>query len=253
MLLKKEDQYTFDVTAEQVEGIGSQPTDGLPVLTSEHTRFIGLMETRVQAALEWAKNLIVTDQASLNMATGNLGIMKKVKAQLDRRRKDLLAPILERKASIHNPFKSLIDQIDAATKVVDGAVTRYMIEEEKRQRAAAEEALRREREEAVARQKECEEQALLNESEQALDDAIAAEEQIKEIDNTKITTEIRGRGAFGSASITRRVSNDLITEAIKQGVRKIPGVKIYKVWTFMVTDPKQVPDDYKSVSTTSRR
>ena len=237
---------------DKLEGLSSEVSDGLPVFTDEDAAFIARMSGRFEGALKWAKNLIITDQASLNIATGNLSVMKKTRTQLDRRRKDRLAPIEARKKSIHNPFKLVIDKLTSAIDFVDGSTTRYMDEEEKRQLAAAEETLRREREALVAKQKELEEQAALNESDHALDDALAVEEHIQEIDNTQITTQVRGRGSLTTASITRRVSPDLIVEAIQKGIREIPGVRIYQVWTYVIEEVEKVPNEYRKATTTNR-
>lgn len=48
------------------------------------------------------------------------------------------------------------------------------------------------------------------------------------------------------ATTIRKVPDvDKIEEAVKRGVRSIPGVHIYQAWQFKVLEPKNVPDAYR--------
>lgn len=53
---------------------------------------------------------------------------------------------------------------------------------------------------------------------------------------------------IGMRSTTRTksiVDNDAIKQAVDSGVREIPGVQIYQVWTWDILDAKEVPDEYR--------
>jgi len=53
---------------------------------------------------------------------------------------------------------------------------------------------------------------------------------------------------IGMRSTTRTksiVDNNAIKQAVDSGVREIPGVQIYQVWTWDILDAKKVPDEYR--------
>ena len=59
----------------------------------------------------------------------------------------------------------------------------------------------------------------------------------------------RVRSDIGTVSFVAQVDREKVQAAVDAGVREIPGVVIYPVWTFKVLDLKAVPEEYRKVGT----
>jgi len=64
----------------------------------------------------------------------------------------------------------------------------------------------------------------------------------------KVDAPIRPVAQIGMMNATRTRSipdRDIIEKAVENGIREIPGVHIFQVWTFKVEDSKKVPELYR--------
>lgn len=71
----------------------------------------------------------------------------------------------------------------------------------------------------------------------------AIEERVPQVE-----TPVRPIEQIGMRSTTRmrmNVDRDAIAKVVKNGVREIPGVHIYQVWTFDIVEASQVPETYR--------
>jgi len=121
-------------------------------------------------------------------------------------------------------------RIDAEVRAAEAAKARE--EGRAREAAALEEQAR-----LGAQRAEAEAAELSAQAEATLDQAVAP------IAERKMAPT---RGALGGVSSLKLVvDSEKIQAAIDFGIREIPGVSIYQVWTFEVVEPKAVPDSYR--------
>ena len=131
-------------------------------------------------------------------------------------------------------LKKLSDASDKARSILDERARRLKEEEQKAIREAAEENQRR----IEAAQKE-----------QARRDAISVAKGGKggkPVEVETVTPTVAHISMNQVTTMKHRVDEEKIQEAIDNGVRKIPGVYIYCVWKYDITDRSLIPTEYKS-------
>lgn len=97
------------------------------------------------------------------------------------------------------------------------------------------------------------------EKQRAIDEAARKEEErrknislaqggngnFKPVERETIVQPVEQIGMRDTARTKRIIDHDAIKEAVERGVREIPGVHIFQIWTYKVVDSKSVPQEYR--------
>lgn len=197
---------------------------------------------RLTQLLAQVPRVEVTDQASNEKATDLIKLIKTSRKKLDDVRKELTGPVDRALKAVNKYFReTAFQEADAAEKDIKGKIAawytieRQRREEEARRRAEAEEAKRLELAEAA------EAQGLDAAADAILEGGIENAEA--EMKAAKMGTT---RGQHGGTSSARTVwkwrltdkdqvpreyltvDNVLVNEAVRNGVRELPGIEIYE-------------------------
>lgn len=144
-------------------------------------------------------------------------------------------PIDAGKKRLMDEVANLLSPLTDATTKLDGMVMQRAREikmaEEKAKREA--EAAQRAAEEAARKEQERREKISLSRGGTGEVAPVVPEVPIQPVEQIGMRSTTRTRSI---------PNNDVIQQAIDEGVRKIPGVHIYCVWKFTVEDSKLVPD-----------
>lgn len=157
-------------------------------------------------------------------------------------RRSFTRPIDEGKAKLMEEVKRLLSPVVSAKEKLDGLLM------EKKRKAIAETAkIKREHEEAQRAADEAartEKERRENISRTLRDDGSF---KVAEVKAEVIAQPLDLSGLHSTVKTSSIVDKDKIEKAVESGTRKIPGVKIYQVWTFEVTDHKKVPEEYRKL------
>jgi hypothetical protein len=113
------------------------PFDPAP-LAELFDRFHG----QIDAMKAQAAAVVVTDQASHDTALTMAGEAGQIKLRIEKERKRLVAPYLDMQRSINAFANPLIEALDAIRKRLESAKSQWAIEQDRKRRAAEEEARR---------------------------------------------------------------------------------------------------------------
>jgi septum formation inhibitor MinC len=156
------------------------------------------------AAILAANKLVIQNKPQADEAATLLREIKKTSNNLEAKRKEYTAPLVEAKRRIDNDFKQLKEPFDNAEIVIKAKISVYAQEQE---RKAEEE--RKKAEEAARKQ---------------------AEKEAKENN----ATDEEAEAAANTAAL-------MAAEAAETKREKISGASTSKVWTFRITDANKVP------------
>jgi hypothetical protein len=105
------------------------------------------LTTRAQQALDFARDIVIDSDPMLQVAAGELQTIKSKAKTLEEQRVAITKPLLEAKRRVDDLFRKPLEYLAEAEGVLKSAINGYQrrIEDEKRrERAAAEEAARKE-------------------------------------------------------------------------------------------------------------
>ncbi len=150
-------------------------------------------------------------------------------------------PIDQAKKDIMAEIESFLYPTTTAVKKLDGMVLAKDAENK-----AAEAKAKREHEEAQAAA------ALAalkrEETNKRISLAKGGTGEVAKVEPEVIAQSIATFGIRGTVRTKRVKDLDKIQAAVDNGVRSIPGVRIYQVWTFEIIDAAKVPDEYRKTS-----
>jgi hypothetical protein len=194
-----------------------------------------------------AEAMVIESDETVIGATNLLGFIKQSKKQFEDKRTGYVKPLNDQVKQVNDAFKTITAPLDSAETILKQKVLIYNREQEKkRQEEIA--RIERERKEAEERQR-----ALEAEHEARRLDALATDGEIipdlppAEIAPVELPPELptMTRTALGSATVKKVwmfevafpaevprqyliIDERLIREAVRAGVREIPGVRIYQ-------------------------
>lgn len=195
--------------------------------------------------VESAKNFVVADDDGLERATDMVKVLKKGQSTLEKRRKELKAPYLEKGRIIDNTFNKAINMADAGIKALDSQNTNYHIQRRERLRREEEAQRKAEAEALKAQEEEIAEKAVL-EGRGALPEVEASRERRQELKGPAPPVKTMVRGNIGSSSIRDDydfevidvsklpnwailANHSAIRAKVKAGVRNIAGCRIFPI------------------------
>lgn len=186
-----------------------------------------------------AMDVKIQDQEGLSYAAETVSLAQKIGKRLEERRVELTKPILEEKQAIDRRFKELTDRLDRMKRGMIEKIDVFKAAE----RARIQEETRKQQEAAELARLAAEFEAPAAAQELGIDipaDMLAPEPQAPpEAPVARIETASGGIGerklwlwtVYDDAQIPRAflmVNGSAITKAVREGVRDIPGVKIYQ-------------------------
>jgi len=196
-----------------------------------------------------AQKIIVHDNNSLTIANDFVQSIKEMRKEVA----DTFDPIIEKARKARDEAlaqkKRYDEPLKEAEKIIKLSIASYLEEQDKIRREAEEKAAREEEE----RQKK-EEEAI--ERAKKYDDIGMKEEAeaiIKEIPLPELIEEVPRPAADGLA-IKKIVDFAKITQLVEssKGRIKIPGIEIYPVWKWKITNRQLIPKSYYKSSIASR-
>ncbi len=224
-------------------------TDVMPsteaLISIEDQSLIDSIKEQFAEIVESAKNFVVADDNGLERATDMVKVLKKGQSQLEKRRKELKEPHLERGREIDRVFNKAKGMADTGINALDPQVSKYHIQ--RREQLRREEEARRKVEiAALEAQKEDAVEAAALEGHSAGPGLDAIREQQQELKGPAAPVKTMVRGDFGSSSIRDDYSFEVtdvsrlpawailanesaIRAKIKAGVRNIAGCRIFPV------------------------
>jgi len=132
-------------------------------------------------------------------------------------------------------LKKLSEASEKARSILDERARRIAREKQ----AAIEEAARKNAEAIAAAQKE-------QQRREAISKAKGGTGKVKPVIAETVTPTVAHLGLNQVTPMKHKVDEEKIQKAIDEGVRQIPGVNIYCVWKFDITDRSLIPVKYKS-------
>jgi len=150
-------------------------------------------------------------------------------------------PIDEGKKSLMREVENLLSPLATSNRKLDS-----MVMERQAEIRRAETEARREAEEAQ-RQADAEARAE-EERRRKISLTKGGTGEVKPVVAEKIEQPISMAGLRSTTKVKSIVDKDKIDEAVEGGVREIPGVRIYQIWMFEVTDHTKVPEEYRKLS-----
>lgn len=186
---------------------------GVELVTREDERIIAWRQD-IASLLRCSQAAEVTDLDSERGASSDLVVIATLAKDIEIARKDCKAPILEAGRIVDQWFARLTEDLVTAKNTYQRKITSYHAEVERVRKEA--EAINRE----------------------VGQDVVDVPDQQKRV-----------RSDIGTVSFVAQVDREKVQAAVDAGVREIPGVVIYPVWTFKVLDLKAVPEEYRKVGT----
>jgi hypothetical protein len=117
------------------------------IVTTVEAPDAAALTTRAQQALDFARDIVIDSDPMLQVAAGELQTIKSKAKTLEEQRVAITKPLLEAKRRVDDLFRKPLEYLAEAEGVLKSAINGYQrrIEDEKRrERAAAEEAARKE-------------------------------------------------------------------------------------------------------------
>ena len=207
---------------------------------------------------------IVTSDQEKDAVDG-LAFVQGVLRGLERSRKELVSPLVERKKQIDIGFAQLSRPFEEAEVKVKGALLSWR-QQEARRIQAEQERIARENAERERRARE-EQERLRREAEdrtkaEALEAGFQPEEaqELAKLEAADVPTTaplqevaptlppVTVKSTVGQVTLRTIPDRDAIQKSVNAGERSIPGVRIYPVWTFEIYDSAAVPAEYRKDS-----
>lgn len=147
-------------------------------------------------------------------------------------------PIDEGKKSLMREVEALLRPLVDSSTILDNLV----MERATRIREAEAEAKRKAEEEQRAV-----DEAARKEEERRRNISLAkgGDGDVKPVVPETVVAPVQQIGMRSTTRTKSIVDNDAIKQAVDSGVREIPGVHIYRVWTWDILDAKKVPEEYR--------
>lgn len=186
------------------------------------------LTTQVSEIVSTADSLIVNDENDYITATDLLSLISKINKKLEEKRKELVKPYNEQVKKINDFFKGYTEPLDRANRTVkQKALTYKQDQERKRQEEerAIREALEKARKEAESQNKEVDIPAA---------ETVVIPKLIPTVRAGLGTSTVKKVWTFAIEDETKipreylMVNEKKIREAIRKGIREIPGVRIYQ-------------------------
>lgn len=200
-----------------------------------------------------AKDLVVQDQESLNIAVMLGGNAKKIGKAIELKRKEIIAEPQEFVKGVNAICKIITDSLDEAERTAKGKISQYQarveMERRERERKAREEAeaLQRKLDAEVA---EANRKAAEEARRKAEEEARARKASAAEIEAAKKKAE---EEAAKIAVVAPTVVSPVVQDAPKVTRTESGSASQRKVWTFEVIDAAQVPREYLMVIKCAQR
>lgn len=197
---------------------------------------VNQIESSIPQLCDTANTCSVWDHDSYNQAADLAKFISEALKTVESERKRITAPMNEALKATNAMFKKLGDPLDSALSVIKGKILKYKMDEDRRAR------------EELERQKE-EQRAKIAAAALAGQPAIV--EAVENLAAIAPGPTTAARGGFGSVSTMKRwtytvidpalvphpylvIDAKAVNEAIRSGVREIPGLKIEQVETAVV-------------------
>lgn len=206
--------------------------------------------------------LAVTNLEDMKQATDTREIIASMQRGIRTAWKELVTPFKVKVKKIDDGYKPLLDRLEAVDDHLKAEMLSFRQREIVRQReearlAEVENDRRRQKAEADAQAER--ERVAAETMQKATAAGFTATEAVElttlEVSDVKaqvvaaveapapIPTKIYSD--LGASQIARVVDRAKISAAVEQGVREIPGVRIYQVWNYEIIEAKSVPDEYR--------
>lgn len=164
------------------------------------------------------EGFIVTDAVGFTDAAVDLILIKEQLTQVNDKRMSITRPMDESKKAIIAFFKPVVLRLEQSERRIKKAMGEWKREEDRKVR----EAQRLEQERARKREEKLRQEA----------------------------EEKREAGQEARADILEDRAEAATPAPLAPAAPKVEGISTRKVWKFEVVDPKQVPDEYKTIDTT---
>lgn len=166
----------------------------------------------------------VEDQEDLEELGRVLQQIVRLKKEIEKERKAVVKPFKDKAASVDKKCRTYRVKLEALERGLKKLLSDY----EERRRA--------------------EQQRLLEAAEVDEEDEEAVEEAEEALEKAHQSQPVKLSGI----STRDIVDKEKIQAAVDSGVREIPGVRVFCVWTFEVEDSKAVPQQYRKVSVAAK-
>lgn len=154
-------------------------------------------------------------------------------------RMEFTRPLDNAKEKCMTQEKEYVKKLLESTNIADGLCIKRSADIKEAERQARLEAIRKQEEaDAKARAKE--------EKNRNISLAKGGTGEVKPVIAPQIQMPVSLAAATNTTKIKYRVSELKIEKAIENGVREIPGVRIFQVWRYDIIDRKKVPHEYKT-------
>ncbi len=202
--------------------------------TPQLTNLDGLakIKSQITALAEQCKNIIITNDASLEEAKELAKQAKKIETYIEEKRKEITKPLLDKKKQIDDFAKNLTQDLSEATKSLRLQIQKY---EEEKERKRLEELRRLEEEKRKAEEE-------LRKAQQS-NDIVSQIQNIEKVNQIAVnemnlaiqkTSSLREIWTFELKDLSKvpieylQLNEAAVRQAIRNGVREIPGIRIFK-------------------------
>lgn len=203
------------------------------------------LASRMHEMIAYTQSLEVYDAETAQQAVDAAKAYRGYIASVEEKRKELKAPILEAGRNIDAMFKPLTSRVDAERKELDKKILKWRKAEDERLKREAREAQFKRLQEAKAQAEALKKEGLEENATEVIEKALVTRPHEKR-------ERGKTRGQMGGVASTRKMwafelediesvpseflalDEKKVREAIKNGARKIPGVKIYQKETIAV-------------------
>lgn len=207
------------------------------VQTAETEREVTL-RTKGDAMIDQAERAVIDGPEAAEKGADLAKWFRVLYKKIDEERTTLVKPLNDHVKMINGRFKGVLDRLEKGQAIIDRKLLDWKRAEEEKARKEAEEAKKRAEEEALARAIELEQAGKLSDAE-----AVVKEAETAVVPVAKVGTV---RGNYGSAASTRKiwkfvvedlskvpteyleVKSPAVNAAIRNGVRAIPGLRIFE-------------------------
>jgi chromosome segregation ATPase len=202
--------------------IQTAPGNGLEVLAS--------VKKQIDMLADQCRNVVISDAQSLERAKSLAKQAKLIENYIEDKRKELTKPILDRKKAIDDLAKSLTKDLTEAVKHLREQILFYEQEQERKRL----EELRRLEEEKRRKEEELKRMQMEGNIEQIEHIEKLAEIETKAAELSEKSKNLREVWTFEVVDISLVPREYLVLDetavrrAIQNGVREIPGLKIFK-------------------------
>lgn len=193
---------------------------------------------KIGVMVEQAERAEVKDIESAEKAADLAKWFRVLIKKIDEERTILVKPLNDHVKMINGRFKNSVVRLEAGQATIDRKILAFKVEEEKRLKAEAAERRRLEEEAAIKRAEELEAAGKGTEANAVIENAAAAPAPVAKVGTM--------RGSYGAVATVRQVwtfeiddiskvpadylevKSSAVNQAIRDGVREIPGLRIYQ-------------------------